>query len=64
MFISRHCPYVQHVKHELARLGKDYGGKSAGIVAISSNYVMQYPEDAPGRLREMSTELEFNFPVC
>ena len=64
MFISRHCPYVQHVKHELARLGKEYGGKSAGIVAISSNYVMQYPEDAPGRLREMATELEFNFPVC
>ena len=64
MFISRHCPYVQHVKHELARLGKDYGGKSAGIVAISSNYVMQYPEDAPGRLREMASELEFNFPVC
>jgi hypothetical protein len=25
---------------------------------------MQYPEDAPGRLREMATELEFNFPVC
>src|ERR1700722_1771663 len=41
MFISRHCPYVQHVKHELARLGKDYCGKPAGIVAISSNYVMQ-----------------------
>ena len=64
MFISRHCPYVQHVKHELARLGKDYGSKSAGIVAISSNYVMQYPEDAPDRLREMATELEFNFPLC
>jgi hypothetical protein len=25
---------------------------------------MQYPEDAPGRLREMATELELNFPVC
>ena len=25
---------------------------------------MQYPEDAPGRLREMATELEFNFPMC
>jgi len=64
MFISRHCPYVQHVKHELAKLGKDYGGKALGIVAISSNYVVQYPEDAPGRLREMATELDFNFPVC
>ena len=24
MFICRHCPYVQHVKHELAKIGKDY----------------------------------------
>lgn len=64
MFISRHCPYVQHVKNELARLGKDYVGKPLGIVAISSNYVVQYPEDAPDRLREMATELDFNFPVC
>src|SRR5580658_10100578 len=64
MFISRHCPYVQHVKHELARLGKDYSGKSLGIVAISSNYVAQYPDDAPERLQEMAAELGLNFPVC
>src|ERR1039458_2318843 len=38
MFISRHCPYVQHVKHELARLGKDYAGEALGVVAISPNY--------------------------
>jgi peroxiredoxin len=64
MFISRHCPYVQHVKHELAKLGRDYAREPLGIVAISSNYIVQYPEDAPGRLREMATELDFNFPVC
>jgi len=64
MFISRHCPYVQHVKHELARLGKDYSGKPLGIVAISPNYIVQYPDDAPDRLREMAAELEFSFPVC
>ena len=64
MFISRHCPYVQHVKRELAHLGKDYSGKSLAIVAISPNYVVQYPDDAPDRLREMALELEFCFPVC
>src|ERR1035441_9347515 len=64
MFISRHCPYVQHVKHELARLGKDYGGEALGIVAISSNYVVPYPDDAPERLREMAAELGLNYPVC
>jgi len=51
MFLSRHCPYVQHVKEELARIGKDYGKRGIGIVAISSNDVSNYPEDAPERLR-------------
>jgi peroxiredoxin len=64
MFISRHCPYVQHVKQELARLSADYSGKPLGMVAISPNYVIDYPDDAPARLREMAGELNLNFPVC
>ena len=58
MFLSRHCPYVQHVKKELARIGRDYAATGLGIVAISSNYVVEYPDDAPERLREMAAELE------
>jgi len=64
MFICRHCPYVQHVKHEIARIGKDYKDKSAGIVAISSNDKSSYPEDAPESLKEMAGELDFSFPFC
>jgi peroxiredoxin len=64
MFISRHCPYVQHVKHELARIGRDYSAQPLGIVAISSNYVAQYPDDAPERLKEMAAELGLNYPIC
>ena len=64
MFISRHCPYVQHVKHELARLGRDYAAQPLGIVAISSNYVPDYPDDAPERLSEMAAELDLNYPIC
>jgi len=62
-FISRHCPYVQHVKKELAKLGKDYAGKSLGIVAISSNDVTNYPDDAPDLLKQMAQEEGFNFPI-
>lgn len=64
MFICRHCPYVKHVQRELARIGQDYAGKSLGIVAISSNDAVAYPDDAPERLREMAVELGFNFPFC
>lgn len=64
MFICRHCPFVVHVKHELVRLGKDYAGKSAGIVAICSNDADKYPDDAPASLKEMAAELGFRFPFC
>jgi len=64
MFICRHCPFVKHVQHELARLGVDYRERGLGIVAISANDVTSYPDDAPQHLKEMAGELGFNFPVC
>jgi thiol-disulfide isomerase/thioredoxin len=64
MFICRHCPFVQHVREELARLGKDYAGKPLGMVAISPNDADAYPDDAPARLREMARESGFAFPFC
>ena len=63
MFICRHCPYVIHVKSELARIGRDYAGK-VSIVAISSNDAGYVAEDSPGRLKEMAEELGFDFPLC
>jgi peroxiredoxin len=64
IFLSRHCPYVQHVKEELARLGKDYASQPIGIVAISPNFVEQYPDDAPPHLAEMAAELGITYPIC
>ncbi len=64
MFICRHCPYVVHVKEELAKLGKDYAAKPVGIVAISANDADKYPDDAPDKLKEMAKELGFTFPFC
>jgi thiol-disulfide isomerase/thioredoxin len=57
MFICRHCPYVLHVKPELARLAIDYQGKSVGIIGISSNDAQHYPDDAPDKLAELSRDL-------
>jgi peroxiredoxin len=62
MFVCRHCPFVKHVQHELARLGRDYAGR-AGIVAISANDAQAYPDDAPARLAEMAREQGFAFPL-
>jgi peroxiredoxin len=64
MFICQHCPFVIHVREELARLGKDYGDRSVGIVAISANDVANYPDDSPEHLQEMAKTQGFTFPVC
>lgn len=64
MFICQHCPYVKHVKEQLATLGKDYQGSELGIVAISANDVASYPADAPEQLKEMAIALGFTFPFC
>src|SRR5690242_6205416 len=61
MFICRHCPFVQHVKAELAQLGRDYAGR-VGIVAINPNDPTDYPDDAPPSLRAMAAEEGFAFP--
>ena len=63
MFICRHCPYVQHVKPGLAKLGRDYQGRPLAIVAISSNDAEKVPMDAPESLKEMAQEAGFTFPV-
>ncbi len=64
MFICRHCPFVKHIQHELARIGAHYADESVGIVAISSNDVEQFPEDSPENLKKMAIEMGFTFPVC
>src|SRR3974377_2376244 len=35
IFLCAHCPYVVHVRPELARLGRDYAAQSVAIVAIT-----------------------------
>jgi peroxiredoxin len=62
MFICRHCPYVRHVRSELARLGRDFADSELAIVAISSNDPTEYPEDAPESLAEEAREAGYAFP--
>ena len=61
MIICNHCPYVIHYHDELKRLHKDYS-ESLSFVAISSNDVVNYPEDSPEKMKELWEELNFTFP--
>jgi peroxiredoxin len=62
MFLCNHCPFVKHVREELARLGRDYERRGVAIVAISSNDVKNYPQDGPQPLREEKARAGYTFP--
>jgi len=62
MFICAHCPYVKHIDKSLGELGRDYAGKPLGIVAISSNDIVTYPNDSPDHMKQQAQTQGFNFP--
>ncbi|MCF8367840.1 MAG: thioredoxin family protein [Bacteroidales bacterium] len=62
MFICNHCPYVKHVNNELVRLANDYFPRGISFVAISSNDVINYPEDSPEKMKFWAEKLGYPFP--
>ena len=62
MFICNHCPYVLHVNEEIVRLAKDYQPRGVAFVAISSNDVKNYPQDAPDKMKLQAAEVGYTFP--
>jgi peroxiredoxin len=62
MFICNHCPYVKHVRAELARVGRDYQPRGVKIVAISSNDPAAYPDDSPEKMKEERAAAGYTFP--
>jgi peroxiredoxin len=61
-FICNHCPYVQHLRSELARFGRDYEKRGVAVVGISSNDAATYPQDAPGPMAQEARQHGYVFP--
>lgn len=61
MFICNHCPFVKHVREELARLGRDYRSNVA-IVAINSNDIESHPGDSPAMMKLEAAKWGYTFP--
>jgi peroxiredoxin len=62
MFICNHCPFVKHVRRELAQLGNDYEMRNVAVFAINSNDYDAQPDDSPARMKEEATEWGYGFP--
>lgn len=62
MFICNHCPFVIHVNEELVRLEIDYKSKGINCIAISSNDVVNYPQDGPDQMKQHAIDNHYPFP--
>jgi peroxiredoxin len=63
VFLSRHCPYVQHTQDAIAAVARRYANIGrVSFVGIASNDPAVQPEDAPERLAEQKHDVGFPFP--
>ena len=63
-FICNHCPFVQLIRHEFARYGREYTEKGIAVIAINSNDIEAVPEDAPDAMRDDARRFGYKFPYC
>ena len=62
MFICNHCPYVKHVRSELAALRRDVPQQELAIVAINPNDVVAYPADNAENMAQEAAAAGYTFP--
>ena len=62
MFICNHCPFVIHVNPKITELANLYRPKGIQFIAISSNDVVNYPQDAPHLMKLKAKEEGYSFP--
>ncbi len=56
MFICNHCPYVLNIKQQLIDIAIKYKQQGINIIAISSNDIENYPQDAPDKMKQLMAE--------
>lgn len=61
-FYCNHCPFVKHIRERFVRITSEFMDKGIGVVAINSNDVENYPDDAPEKMAEESDTYGYRFP--
>ncbi len=62
MFICNHCPFVQHIGAQLVKVATTFKAKGISFIAINSNDITNYPEDAPDKMRDVAIRFKYPFP--
>ena len=62
IFTCNHCPFVIHLNAAIVRLANEFKNRGVSFIAISSNDVDNYPEDAPDKMSIVAKVLKFPYP--
>lgn len=62
IFLCNHCPYVKHVADELKKIADECLAQDIGVVGISSNDAIAYPDDGPEQMRQEKAQRGYAFP--
>ena len=61
-FICNHCPFVLHLIDDFVGFAREALAKGIGVVAISSNDIVEFPEDDYDHMEVFAAERGFPFP--
>jgi peroxiredoxin len=62
VFMCNHCPFVRHIRGELAALGRELPARGVVMVGINSNDAEKYPDDSPRRMQSEAETYGYTFP--
>lgn len=62
VFICNHCPFVHHINSKLVKVAQKYQAKGVQFIAISSNDITDYPQDAPEFMVKVAEKEGYPFP--
>ena len=61
-FICNHCPFVKHLRDDLAHFARECQDRGLAVVGISANSPETHPDDAPERMAEEKEAAGYTFP--
>jgi peroxiredoxin len=64
MFICNHCPFVKAIRERLVRDARDLQTLGVGVIAISSNDPVDYPEDSFEQMKVVAQQYKYPFPFA
>lgn len=62
IFMCNHCPYVVHLLDHVIGFCKNLIENEISSIAISSNDVVNYPQDSPDKMNLLTKEKKIFFP--